>query len=268
MPLLRLVIGDRNLSSWSLRPWLLIRRLGIDFETVTVRLDRADTAAAIARHSPAGRVPVLHDGDITVWDSLAIVEYLAERFPDAGIWPADRPRRAHARSVAAEMHAGFADLRRELPMRFAERVDGVTPGAAAAADIDRIVALWHEARRAHGQDGPFLFGAFSAADAMYAPVVSRFVTYGTVLPDGAARYREAIRALPEMREWGEAARRELWTTPESAARERGPVPGVEPAGRVGGRSDEGERVWSSASSPSCTASSSCWSASRASSPGW
>lgn len=209
MPLLRLVVGDRNLSSWSLRPWLLMRRLGIRFETVTVRLDRPDTAAEIARHSPAGRVPVLHDGSVTVWDSLAIVEYLAERFPDAGVWPADRTRRAHARSVAAEMHAGFADLRRELPMRFAEQVGGVTPGAAAAADIDRIVALWHAARRAHGQEGPFLFGDFSAADAMYAPVVSRFVTYGTELPGEAARYRDMIRDLPEMREWGDAARREL-----------------------------------------------------------
>lgn len=196
-----LVIGDKNLSSWSLRPWLLLRMLHAPFEEALVPLDRPETKREILRHSPAGRVPVLkHDG-LAIWDTLAIFEYLAE-LHSGRVWPEAVAERARARSLAAEMHAGFADLRRELPMDIRARRPGRTYGEETARDIARVAEIWSEAK------GPFLQGPFGGVDAMYAPVATRFVTYGVALPPAAARYRDAVLALPAMREWAEAAARE------------------------------------------------------------
>lgn len=196
-----LVIGTPNLSSWSLRPWLLMRQLDIPFREVVVALDRPTTRAAILAHSPAARVPVLKDEALAIWDSLAIIEYLAERHREAGIWPEARADRAQARSLAAEMHSGFASLREELAFDLTARLPGRSFSAPAAADIARITACWETALAGRGNDGPFLFGAFSAADAMFAPVVSRFTTYDVPLGSVAAGYRETIWNLPAMREW-------------------------------------------------------------------
>ncbi|MEJ2227068.1 MAG: glutathione S-transferase family protein [Alphaproteobacteria bacterium] len=211
-----LVIGNKNYSSWSLRPWLVLKMAGIPFGETQVFLKQPDTAAEIARHSPAGKVPVLKHGNLTVWDSLAIIEYLADAHPDKDIWPEDRNTRAIARAVSAEMHSGFSALRREFAMDFVNKRSFPAASEAAQGDITRIVALWIECRRCFGSDGDrgFLFGRrFSAADAMFAPVVSRFVSYTIDLPafgdDGvAARYCDMMMDLPAMREWGEGARAE------------------------------------------------------------
>lgn len=198
---MRLIIGNKNYSSWSLRAWLLMRVKNIAFEEERIPLDQADTKARILKYSSAGRVPVLIDGDTTVWDSLAIVEYLADKFPTLGIWPQAPEPRAQARSISAEMHSGFAALRSAMPMncRSAYPGKGVTP--ASTADIARITALWEDCRKRFGAAGPFLFGEFSAADAFYAPVVSRFLTYAVPLTPISQRYVEAVSALPAMREW-------------------------------------------------------------------
>jgi glutathione S-transferase len=205
---LTLVIGNKNYSSWSLRPWLLLRQAGIPFEEVRIPLYGPDSAAQIARYSPAGKLPVLLDGATRVWESLAICEWLAERFPEAGGWPADGAARAEARSVAAEMHAGFTSLRAELPMNCRGRRDGVKPSPAALTQIERVRELWRACRERHGRGGPFLFGRFGIADAMYAPVVLRFETYGIPLAGAAREFADAILALPALREWVEAARAE------------------------------------------------------------
>jgi glutathione S-transferase len=207
-----LVIGDKAWSSWSLRPWLAAKVAKIAFREEAIGLRRPDTGEAIARHSPSGRIPVLKRGRLSVWDSLAICEFLAELSPLARLWPADAQARAVARSVSAEMHSSFQALRKEFPMDFHARICSVTPSEQAQRDIARIVSIWRETRRAFGAGGPFLFGAFTIADAMYAPVATRFRTYG-VGPaayddDGtAAAYAEALLAMPEMQEWGEGAAR-------------------------------------------------------------
>jgi glutathione S-transferase len=203
---LTLVVGSKNYSSWSLRPYLALAHTGQPFQEVVVALDAPDTAAHIARYSPSGRVPVLRHGELTLWDSLAICEYLAESFPEARLWPEDRAARAVARSVTAEMHSGFAALRQSLPMNIRARRPGQgqdVPGVRA--DVQRIQALWSECRQRFGQGGPFLFGAFSIADAFYAPVVTRFVTYGVELDAVGAAYRDAVLGLPAMRRWTEEA---------------------------------------------------------------
>lgn len=214
-PQLTLVIGDKAWSSWSLRPWLALTRAGIPFEEVTVRLRQgAETRAQCLAHSPSAKVPVLKWGDEVIWDSLAILETLAERLPQAKLWPADAAARAHGRAIAAEMHAGFQALRREMPMACLDSLPGQGMTDEVAADVSRIVALWSEARGRFGEagGGPFLLGAFSIADAMYAPVVSRFVTYAPDLValgdrDGLARaYMETIWAMPEMQSWIAGAR--------------------------------------------------------------
>lgn len=213
---LRLVIGDKQLSSWSLRPWLLLRVLDIPCEEEVVRLDRPETARDIAKHSPSGRVPCLIEGEETVWDSLAIIEHIADRRPDAPVWPADPKARSRARAVAAEMHAGFPTLRALWPMHFAyTSLAGPRP-AELLAEIARIEAIWTACRGEFGEGGAFLFGAFTAADAMYAPVVSRFRTYGHE-PESACvqAYAEAVWALPAMAEWGEGARAEAAAPAES-----------------------------------------------------
>jgi glutathione S-transferase len=205
---LKLVIGSRNSSSWSLRPWLLLRHLQLPFEEVVIPLRQPDTALHIRRYSPSGKVPVLIvDGD-RIWDSLAIAEYLAERHP--GLWPADPGRRALARSVSSEMHSGFAALRTFLPMDFTARFG--PPGkllSAVEGDIDRIGTIWTECRRASGGPGPFLFGSFTIVDAMFAPVCSRFATYAVPLDTPARSYVEHMMALPAMQEWDRLARSEL-----------------------------------------------------------
>ena len=207
---IHLVIGNKNYSSWSLRPWIALAASGIPFTEEVVPLDQPDTKEKIKRHSAAGRVPVLHHGDITVWESLAILEYLAESFPDAGIWPEGRGARAMARSISSEMHAGFQVLRSTCPMnmRRPKRRLGLPP--AAAADVRRIEELWAGCREAHGNGGPFLFGSFTAADAMYAPVVNRFEVYDVPVSRETRAYMEAVMALPAWQGWRKAAMAEPW----------------------------------------------------------
>jgi glutathione S-transferase len=205
-----LTIGDKNLSSWSLRPWLLMKQAGIPFSERTIRLDQPSTRTEIAATSPSGLVPCLDHKGLIVWDSLAIGEYLAETFPDKQLWPAERRARARARSVSAEMHSGFAELRKVWPMNFARTGMRHLCPSGVRRDIDRIAAIWTDCRSEFGTSGPFLFGTFSIADAMYAPVVSRFMTYGPVsLPSTAEDYVTTIFGLPAMKEWGEGATAEV-----------------------------------------------------------
>src|ERR1700689_1059754 len=174
---LHLIIGNKNYSSWSLRPWLAMKAAGIAFEETVISLEAKDFKARVAALSGAGRVPVLIDGEVRVWESLAILEYLAEKFPAAGLWPHHAAARAHARAVAPEMHAGFVPLRRQLPMNVWRPVKHRALDSEAAGNVARIDAIWSDCRARFGAGGPFLFGAFGAADAMYAPVVWRFRTY-------------------------------------------------------------------------------------------
>jgi glutathione S-transferase len=202
---LTLVIGNMNYSSWSMRPWVLLKQLGIAFDPVKLRFHTEEWNAQIERWSPSRLVPVLWRGDQAVWDSLAIMEALHEWYPDKGVWPAQERARAFARCISAEMHSGFRDLRTHMPMsiRGSHPGKGMTP--EVQANIDRIEALWAEARQRFGAGGPFLFGAFSAADAMYAPVVMRFRTYGVKLAPESARYCEAMLAAAGIRAWIDAA---------------------------------------------------------------
>jgi glutathione S-transferase len=208
-----LVIGNKNYSSWSLRPWIAMKVAGIAFEERVISLDAADFKAHVREISATGKVPALADGETHIWESLAILEYLAEKFPRAGLWP-DEPRaRAHARSIAAEMHAGFAALRNHFPMNVRRPVKPRTPTAEAENDIRRIEALWTNCRTRFAGTGPFLFGAFGAADAMYAPVVSRFHTYAIALGTPTRAYMEAVMSLPAWAEWRAAAAKEPWVLP-------------------------------------------------------
>jgi glutathione S-transferase len=209
-----LVIGNRNYSSWSLRGWLAASQSGIAFETELVRLSEPGSHAALLSRSPAGRVPVLEHGERVVWDSLAIIEYLAELCPDAGLWPADPDARAMARSIAAEMHAGFAALRAQMPMNLRKALPGKGRGPGVADDIARIGAIWREARGRFGQDGAFLFGRYSAADAMYTPVAARFRTYGVELDATCQAYADAVLAWPAFLAWQADALEEPWIIPE------------------------------------------------------
>ena len=204
----RIVIGNKNYSSWSLRGWIALRTCTEDFDEVHVRLRKPTTGAEIRAQSPAGKVPALFHGEQLIWDSLAICEYLAETFPDAGLWPADPTTRAHARSVSAEMHSGFPDLRNDMPMNCRASLPGKGATQAALADIARIEAMWNDCRARFGGGGDFLFGSFCSADAMYAPVASRLATYQPEIGPVAAAYVEAIHGLPAMAEWVEASREE------------------------------------------------------------
>lgn len=208
MPQLTIILGTKNLSSWSLRPWLVLRHIGVPFREVVIALDQPETAEQIREHTSAGKVPVLIDGDLTVWDSLAIVEYLAERFPDAGIWPEDSAERAEARAVVAEMHSSFGALRSQMPMAFRDSLPGIAPDRALAADIDRVLEIWISLRERFQSKGPFLFGDFSAADAFYAPVVSRLRSYSVRVEGPAADYARTIWHMPAMQEWLQAAKLE------------------------------------------------------------
>ena len=203
-----LVIGNRNYSSWSLRPWVFMRHHGLDFEERRLSLYTDAGRAEIRALSPTGLVPVLIDGGLKIWDSLAILEYVAERHPQVHGWPDDTPARAVARSVSAEMHSGFSNLRKNLPMNVRRLAPPRKWTAEVQADIDRVVAIWQECRGRFGDAGPFLFGRFTIADAMYAPVVWRFTTYSVPLPAVAEAYTGAMHALPAMQAWREAAQAE------------------------------------------------------------
>ena len=196
-----LIIGNKNYSSWSLRVWLLLRQFDIAFNEVKLTLDTPEFHARIGEYSPAGRVPVLLDGELRVWDSLAIAEYANERFLDGRGWPQSQANRAHARAISAEMHSGFTALRRELPMNCRKRVRAHVIGAEAARDVARVQSIWREARERHAGQGAFLFGAFGIADAMYAPVVLRFISYDVALDPRGRAYIDAVAALPALRDW-------------------------------------------------------------------
>jgi glutathione S-transferase len=206
-----LYIGNKNYSSWSLRAWLVLKHAGIAFDEVVIPLYTPESKAAILQHSPSGHVPCLKHGDVTVWDSLAIAEYIADLKPEAKLWPTDPDARAVARGVSAEMHAGFVALGQSMPMNLREAYPGQGLSPAVQADINRITALWRECRRRFAGDQPFLFGDFTIADAMYAPVVARFVIYGVVLDEAGRDYVSRIFDLPPMRAWIEAAKEEPWS---------------------------------------------------------
>jgi glutathione S-transferase len=199
---LQLVIGNKNYSSWSMRPWLALRANNIAFEEVFIPLYAGDAdKQRILSFTRSGKVPALIDGDVTIWDSLSIIEYVAERYPEAGIWPEDRARRAHARSVSAEMHSGFMALRNECGMNLHRPVGAVALSADARANVARIQQIWIECRERYGKLGPFLFGAFGGADAMFAPVVHRFRTYAIEVAPEAQAYMDTMMALPAFRQW-------------------------------------------------------------------
>ena len=202
---LKLVIGNKNYSSWSMRPWLAMRATQIAFEEIFIPLytgqNDKNRILAFAR---SGKVPILIDGETTVWDSLAIIEYLAERFPDARLWPENSAERAHARSISAEMHSGFLSLRSECGMNLHRPVGAIKLSEDARADVARVQEIWTDCRARYGKRGPFLFGAFGAADAMFAPVVHRFRTYAIAVSLDVKTYMETMMALPAFGEWSEA----------------------------------------------------------------
>jgi glutathione S-transferase len=205
---LTLIVASKNYSSWSLRPYLALAHTGQPFSEVVIALDEPGTAANIAKHSPSGRLPALRHGTLAIWDSLAICEYLAETFPQARLWPQEREARAAARSVVAEMHSGFSNLRQNMTMDIRARKPGQGRAPGVAEDIARIQALWNDCRARFGQGGPFLFGHFTIADAFYAPVVTRFVTYDVELDAVSRAYRDTVLELPALKTWTEAARGE------------------------------------------------------------
>ena len=209
-----LVIGNKNYSSWSLRGWLMAKLADIDFEEIVVPLDLPETQSSIRKHSPSGRVPVLLHRGLAIWESLAIAEYLNDIKPEAGLWPASIASRAHARAISSEMHAGFLELRTHMPMniRASYPGKGMTPGVRA--DIERITGLWRDCRKrfagAFDKDDGFLFGTFGAADAMFAPVVTRFRTYGVKVDKDTDAYCTAVMSHPAMKDWIDAAKHEPW----------------------------------------------------------
>jgi glutathione S-transferase len=210
---LTLVIGNKNYSSWSLRPWLAMRHAGIGFTEERIRLNLPDTKRQILQYSPSGRVPCLIDRGLAVWDSLAICEYVNEQHADGSLWPRDPARRARARSVTSEMHSGFAALRAHMPMdirgHYPDKGAMATERPDVRADVVRIQALWDDCLRASA--GPFLFGDFSIADAFFAPVVTRFRSYAVALPGQLAAYSDAVFGLPAMRQWVAASEAEVET---------------------------------------------------------
>lgn len=209
-----LVIGNKNYSSWSMRPWIALRAAGIPFEEIVIPIYEPGSKERFLQHSPAGKVPILLDGEVRVWESLAILEYVAERFPQAGLWPAEVAARAHARAIAAEMHAGFVPLRRHCPMNMWRPVKARELPPDVAANVSRIDAIFADCRERFGKGGPFLFGRFGTADAMYAPIVSRLHTYGVGVGGVAKAYMEAVMALPAWGEWRAAALKEPWLLAE------------------------------------------------------
>jgi glutathione S-transferase len=211
---LKLIIGNKNYSSWSFRPWIGMKVARIPFDEEVISLNAPDFKPRLSAVSGTGKVPTLIDGEVKIWESLAILEYLAEKFPQSKLWPADAAPRAHARAIASEMHAGFLPLRRLLPMNMWRPVIARELTAEAEVNVKRIDAMWQDCRARFGKDGLFLFGAFGAADAMYAPVVARFHTYAVPVSAAAKQYMEAVKALPAWGEWSAAALKEPWVLPE------------------------------------------------------
>ena len=213
---MQIVIGNKNYSSWSMRPWVLAREAGIPFEEVQLKFNEADgglTVDGIQRFKVAGKVPVLVVDGEPVWDSLAICETLAERFPDKQLWPADRSARQVARSICAEMHSGFTSMRSSMPMNIARQYPGKGMNDGTRGDVDRILAIWSACRERYGKGGAMLFGRFSVADAYFAPVVMRFRAYAVDLPPVARAYSDAVQALKSVREWMDGARKETEFVP-------------------------------------------------------
>ncbi len=206
-----IILGNKNYSSWSLRAWLALQATGAEFDEIVIPLWLDGAKENILAHSPSGKVPALRHGDVVVWESLAICEHLAEAFPDAGLWPADSDARAAARSVSNEMHAGFMSLRRAMPMNCRAVKPGKGMHDGVAADIERVTAIWRDCRARFGAGGALLFGGFTIADAMFAPITSRFRTYAVALDPVSAAYVEAVHALPAMRSWLAAAEAEPHT---------------------------------------------------------
>ncbi len=209
-----LIIGNKNYSSWSMRAWLALRHTGVDFDELVIPLYQTGSKEEIRKHSPSGKVPALRHGEMTIWDSLAICEYLAETFPDARLWPEDRRARMIARAISAEMHSSFQALRGALPMNLHRTIGELPLDAEVHNDINRVAAIWRRSRRHFGNDGDCLFGRFSIADVMFAPVVSRLRTYGITPDENAAAYMDAIWALPTVQEFATAGRNEPWIVPE------------------------------------------------------
>jgi glutathione S-transferase len=212
---LKLFIGNKNYSSWSFRPWIGMKAAGVAFDEEVISLDAPEFKPTISKLSGTGKVPVLIDGDVRVWESLAILEYIAEKFPAAGLWPSDPGARAHARIIASEMHGGFLPLRRLCPMNMWRPVKKLALTAEVAANVARIDAMWTDCRTRFGKGGPFLFGTFGAADAMYAPVVSRFHTYAIEVGAQARTYMQAVMALSVYKEWQVAGVKESWVLPQN-----------------------------------------------------
>jgi glutathione S-transferase len=209
-----LVVGNKNYSSWSLRAFLAARAAGVPFDEVLVRLSEPGSKGELLKHSPAGKVPTLKHGARTIWDSLAIIEYLAEIRPDAGLWPADAAARAHARSIAAEMHSGFQALRAKMPMNLRKSLPGKGRGRDVADDIERIRAIWRDCLARYAAGDPYLFGRFSAADVMYTPVATRFRSYTVELDEPCQAYVDAVLLRPDYLEWHAAALEEPWVIAE------------------------------------------------------
>jgi len=213
MSSLTLVIGNKNYSSWSLRPWILMKQFSIPFSEIVIPLFQDDTEGKILTHSPAGRAPILKDGNVTVWDTIAIAEYLNEKFPDKELWPKNPEARALARSVSAEMHSSFMDLRNQCPMNVRRKPAPLALTEGTQDDVRRIQDIWNDARARFGQGGPFLFGKFSIADAMYAPVVFRFTRYAIPMNEACRAYANSMLDLPAMKEWIAAGEKESWSIP-------------------------------------------------------
>jgi glutathione S-transferase len=209
MPL-KLVVANKAYSSWSLRPWILLAHFKIPFEEVVVPMDLPETRANLLKYAPTAKAPSLHDGKISVWESLAIVDYVAEAYPQKAIWPRSKAARAHARSLAAEMHAGFSALRQACPANFRRPVRAIPLSEEVRADVARIETAWAHARETFGKAGPFLMGRFSAADAMFAPVVNRFHTYDVPVSKPTRDYMDAIMGLPAWKAWVADAEAEPW----------------------------------------------------------
>jgi glutathione S-transferase len=212
---MKLVIGNKNYSSWSLRPWIAMKQIGLTFGESLIPMAMPGTRAEMLKYAPTGLVPVLIDGEALVFETIAILEYLNDKFPEARLWPKDLAARAHARSIAAEMHGGFAALRRDCPMNIRRPVRKHIVSPEAAKQAERIDALWSDARARFGQGGPFLFGHFTNADAMYAPVINRIHTYDLPRSQTAQAYMDAMMELPAWKEWEAASRAESWVIASS-----------------------------------------------------